>query len=81
MPPALRRASDVVGICDFEQELATKVREGRKKEFQHFERFREVFALVNESFREAAAKLRMGILGVVRVVAVLLAGAEDALRP
>jgi hypothetical protein len=42
---------------------------------------RGVFALVNESFREAAAKLRMGILGVVRVVAVLLAGAEDALRP
>jgi maltooligosyltrehalose trehalohydrolase len=28
-------------FCDFEQELATKVREGRKKEFQHFERFRD----------------------------------------
>jgi maltooligosyltrehalose trehalohydrolase len=27
-------------FCDFEPELATKVREGRKKEFQHFERFR-----------------------------------------
>jgi maltooligosyltrehalose trehalohydrolase len=28
-------------FCDFESELATKVREGRKKEFQHFERFRD----------------------------------------
>ncbi|MEA3177796.1 MAG: maltooligosyltrehalose trehalohydrolase [Gammaproteobacteria bacterium] len=28
-------------FCDFEQELATKVREGRKKEFAHFERFRD----------------------------------------
>jgi maltooligosyltrehalose trehalohydrolase len=28
-------------FCDFEQELATKVREGRRKEFQHFERFRD----------------------------------------
>ena len=28
-------------FCDFGQELATKVREGRKKEFQHFERFRD----------------------------------------
>jgi 1,4-alpha-glucan branching enzyme/maltooligosyltrehalose trehalohydrolase len=28
-------------FCDFEQELATKVRAGRKKEFQHFERFRD----------------------------------------
>jgi maltooligosyltrehalose trehalohydrolase len=28
-------------FCDFEQELSTKVREGRKKEFQHFERFRD----------------------------------------
>jgi maltooligosyltrehalose trehalohydrolase len=28
-------------FCDFEQELATRVREGRKKEFQHFERFRD----------------------------------------
>jgi maltooligosyltrehalose trehalohydrolase len=27
-------------FCDFEPELAAKVREGRKKEFQHFERFR-----------------------------------------
>jgi malto-oligosyltrehalose trehalohydrolase len=28
-------------FCDFEPELATKVREGRKIEFQHFERFRD----------------------------------------
>jgi maltooligosyltrehalose trehalohydrolase len=28
-------------FCDFEQELAAKVREGRKREFQHFERFRD----------------------------------------
>ena len=28
-------------FCDFEQELATQVREGRKREFQHFERFRD----------------------------------------
>jgi maltooligosyltrehalose trehalohydrolase len=28
-------------FCDFEQELATQVREGRKKEFAHFERFRD----------------------------------------
>jgi maltooligosyltrehalose trehalohydrolase len=28
-------------FCDFEPELATKVRAGRKKEFQHFERFRD----------------------------------------
>ena len=28
-------------FCDFEPELATKVREGRKKEFAHFERFRD----------------------------------------
>lgn len=28
-------------FCDFEQELAAKVREGRKQEFQHFERFRD----------------------------------------
>ena len=28
-------------FCDFEPELATKVREGRKNEFQHFERFRD----------------------------------------
>ena len=28
-------------FCDFEQELATRVREGRKMEFQHFERFRD----------------------------------------
>jgi len=28
-------------FCDFEQELATKVREGRKQEFKHFERFRD----------------------------------------
>jgi malto-oligosyltrehalose trehalohydrolase len=28
-------------FCDFEPELATKVREGRRKEFQHFERFRD----------------------------------------
>jgi malto-oligosyltrehalose trehalohydrolase len=28
-------------FCDFEPELAAKVREGRKKEFQHFERFRD----------------------------------------
>jgi maltooligosyltrehalose trehalohydrolase len=28
-------------FCDFEQELATKVREGRKKEFAHFERFHD----------------------------------------
>lgn len=28
-------------FCDFEQELATKVREGRKREFAHFERFRD----------------------------------------
>lgn len=27
-------------FCDFEPELAAKVREGRRKEFQHFERFR-----------------------------------------
>jgi maltooligosyltrehalose trehalohydrolase len=27
-------------FCDFEQELAAKVRDGRKKEFAHFERFR-----------------------------------------
>jgi 1,4-alpha-glucan branching enzyme/maltooligosyltrehalose trehalohydrolase len=27
-------------FCDFEQELGGRVREGRKKEFQHFERFR-----------------------------------------
>jgi maltooligosyltrehalose trehalohydrolase len=27
-------------FCDFEPELASKVREGRKKEFKHFERFR-----------------------------------------
>jgi malto-oligosyltrehalose trehalohydrolase len=27
-------------FCDFEPELAAKVREGRKKEFSHFERFR-----------------------------------------
>jgi maltooligosyltrehalose trehalohydrolase len=28
-------------FCDFEPELAAKVREGRKKEFSHFERFRD----------------------------------------
>jgi maltooligosyltrehalose trehalohydrolase len=28
-------------FCDFEPELASKVREGRRKEFQHFERFRD----------------------------------------
>ena len=28
-------------FCDFEPELATKVREGRKREFAHFERFRD----------------------------------------
>jgi maltooligosyltrehalose trehalohydrolase len=28
-------------FCDFEQQLATRVREGRLKEFQHFERFRD----------------------------------------
>lgn len=28
-------------FCDFEPELAAKVREGRRKEFQHFERFRQ----------------------------------------
>jgi len=28
-------------FCDFEPELATKVRDGRSKEFQHFERFRD----------------------------------------
>jgi maltooligosyltrehalose trehalohydrolase len=28
-------------FCDFEPDLAAKVREGRKKEFQHFERFRD----------------------------------------
>src|SRR5262249_33599474 len=27
-------------FCDFEPELGAKVREGRKREFQHFERFR-----------------------------------------
>ena len=28
-------------FCDFEPQLSAKVREGRKKEFQHFERFRD----------------------------------------
>jgi maltooligosyltrehalose trehalohydrolase len=28
-------------FCDFEPELAAKVREGRKKEFRHFDRFRD----------------------------------------